>query len=801
MEDPQSSLAIASRHFDNGQIKDAYTTFLSTAQMTMQSLFDVKFVHCSIVTKPQNATALLSILHTCVDHIEKIIEYHSPTSLATKIAPPLPPKPTHVSKPVLPPKPTSKLPPIPTASVTAPLLKRSVSNKVTPYTSQQHTRSNSSLLVDLSSQRLEYNNEPTEIADGEIDPTHLVPAQTSNSDSLTPTENIKTNHIPLIPVPPLLTTHRVLQAKLDELESSLKDYRTRKQQLSRGEQQQFNYQMTENEINEAISKYTPFVAEAKHTLNRVRTLYMSAATIPSILHFSPGLVAYQITRIESAIFLAIPSHALLSHAPKSPHPRVVASTDFFNYITRLIEHSILLPQEASVRAQHINHWIKIATKCHDLNNYQTLKAIVSALGTPPVQRLKRTWAYIPKKSLSRFETMTELMSEHNNYGKYREHMGIVSTSVLNGKSVNLIQSEHYKRPTVPFLGTFIHDMTYLLAAVGQQQQKNTAAPPNIFAIPTRTSSRQYQGCTQPQHQDARISKLLDILVKFQQTPTYDRKPNATNSKMIQKSQNQVRPSFSQAIHRSKSSFGRLGGAIGFGNSSTTTTTLNTVDGNTANDYFNSTHNSGDVFDVGSKIGDDYDMEEQQSLVTQYLLMRSWVSQNTVDELSLLREPAIHHKNSPGRTSSMGSHYTSSMMSNTSSLMRINSSHSPATSSTLTFASSLYDTSRPASLDDYTLHHGRPYIYGRDSANAAPLTSSSTLEDNDDDYDILLSPHPVVVSPQDDGWRDLMYNKENLLGAPLVPPRPISNSPIPIETSYKTVSQRIAQEAIASRRLS
>lgn len=55
------------------------------------------------------------------------MEYHSPT---TKIAPPLPPKPTHVSKPVLPPKPTSKLPPIPTPSKTTPLMmKRSVSNR------------------------------------------------------------------------------------------------------------------------------------------------------------------------------------------------------------------------------------------------------------------------------------------------------------------------------------------------------------------------------------------------------------------------------------------------------------------------------------------------------------------------------------------------------------------------------------------------------------------------------------------------------------------------------------------------
>lgn len=518
--------------------------------------------------------------------------------------------------------------------------------------------------------------------------------------------------------------------------------------------------MTENELNEAIYKYTPFVAEAKHTLNRVRTLYMSAATIPSILHFTPGLVAYQITRIESAIFLAIPSHALLSHTPKSPHPRVVASTDFFNYITRLIEHSILLPQEASVRAQHINHWIKIANKCQDLNNYQTLKAVVSALGTPPVQRLKRTWAYIPKKSLARLDAMNELMSEHNNYGKYREHMGIVSTAVLNGKSVNLIQSEHYKRPTIPFLGTFIHDMTYLLAAIGQQQQKIPTT--ELPGIPMRTSSRQYQGSIQPHHQDPRISKLLEILIKFQATPTYDRKPNVANAKMIQKSQSQVRPSLSQAIHRSKSSFGRLGGAIGFGSSNTA---INTVDGNTTNDYSNGTSNGGDTcsFDASGKIGEDFDTEEQQSLVTQYLLMRSWVSQNTVDELSLLREPAAaNSKNASGRTSSMGSHYTNSVMSNTSSLMRINSNHSPATSSTLTFASSMYDNSRPASLDDYTLHCARSYIYGRESANTAPLTSSSTLEDNDeDDYDIVPH-HPVVVSQQDGPWNDTMYNKGKLL---------------------------------------
>ncbi|OAD70472.1 hypothetical protein PHYBLDRAFT_115246, partial [Phycomyces blakesleeanus NRRL 1555(-)] len=130
---------------------------------------------------------------------------------------------------------------------------------------------------------------------------------------------------------------------------------------------------------------------------------MSAATIPDLMQFNPHMVAYQLTLIDSAIFRAIPQTALLSHSPKSPHPCIVASTDFFNYFTRAIEHSILLPQEASRRAELVNRWIKIASYCLKLLNFQTLKAIVSALHSPPVSRLRRTWECIPKKRMQRLD--------------------------------------------------------------------------------------------------------------------------------------------------------------------------------------------------------------------------------------------------------------------------------------------------------------------------------------------------------------------------------------------------------------
>ena len=85
----------------------------------------------AIVSKSQNSAALISILHSCIDHVEKIMEYHSPTAL-NKIAPPLPPKPSHVNKPVLPPKPstttTRTTPPIPPSSNII-MMKRTMSAK------------------------------------------------------------------------------------------------------------------------------------------------------------------------------------------------------------------------------------------------------------------------------------------------------------------------------------------------------------------------------------------------------------------------------------------------------------------------------------------------------------------------------------------------------------------------------------------------------------------------------------------------------------------------------------------------
>ncbi|KAG1465489.1 hypothetical protein G6F56_004874 [Rhizopus delemar] len=181
---------------------------------------------------------------------------------------------------------------------------------------------------------------------------------------------------------------------------------------------------------------------------------LQAIQVLSILQFCPAITAYQLTLIESAIFRHITLKAIKHHKPKTPEPSILASVDFFNYLTRLIEYGTLTKPNASDRARHLNYWIQVAHRCHELKNYQTLKAIISALGTPPMQRLKQSWSFVPKKSMQQLEELTEIMSESSNYEKYR-------LLLLTKKS----------EPVVPFLGLFLHDMTYLCALKDPQDRE------------------------------------------------------------------------------------------------------------------------------------------------------------------------------------------------------------------------------------------------------------------------------------------------------------------------------------------
>lgn len=65
-------------------------------------------------------------------------------------------------------------------------------------------------------------------------------------------------------------------------------------------------------------------------------------------------------------------------------------------------------------------------KCRGLNNYSTLTSIISALGTAPIHRLKRTWDQIPARTITVLEQMRKLMGSTKNFGEYRESLHLAN---------------------------------------------------------------------------------------------------------------------------------------------------------------------------------------------------------------------------------------------------------------------------------------------------------------------------------------------------------------------------------------
>ncbi|ORX62883.1 ras GEF [Hesseltinella vesiculosa] len=758
MEDGPSSLELAQRLEEDGLIKDAYFKYVSVAQTSVQAMADIKFLQSSVVASPKHWPVLISTMRTCLTHMEQIISSHSPmapqqpqlTGDSIK-KPPVPPKPSRMHKPNVPPKPVrghlsrpsspsledhlqdksseKQRQPPPPPNPTRPFSVPSPDHLRLGPANRQHRPMTQ--VIDASRHRRSSsasNNQPDE----DIDPTQLVPAQT-NVDLNTSLSD----HVPLIPAPPLLTTHRILQAKLDDLEASVKQYKDRKKHLQNADG--LLDPRIEDELNHHILLCSRQVADTKLTLNRVRTIYMSASTIPSVMQFKPHLIAYQVTLIDAAIFLAIPPTALLSHSPKHPHPRIVASTDFFNYFTRIIEHSILVPQEASARAQLIHYWIKVASRCLDLNNYQSLKAIVSALGTPPVQRLRRTWAYIPKKSTTKLDSLNDLLSEADNYAEYREHMGMVSATVIHGKSVAQIRAEHYTKPTVPFLGTFLHDSTYLMAAC----QSAGVSPQD----------------------DARITQLLTDMQRFQNGPKFATALPGTYNKQHQK--HHFRPSLSNALHRGASGIGRISNNFGFGSSSSPSDNASVA-----------SISSASALDDDDNDDSADNMEEEQAMATQYLLMRPWVNQDTVDQLSLLREPP-RQKSTTMNNRSNSSHYSNGQVSSTGSSIYL----------------SVQD--RPTSMDDEFYRRFSDESGGSTRLSTSSTTSSSRWPFGRRSMDQpnampLDQPSPTTSSPLSSSVP--MSSASSSSQAPVVPPRPSNLTTVPAANDeFKAaLAQRLAK---------
>ncbi|XP_074194239.1 ral guanine nucleotide dissociation stimulator-like 3 isoform X3 [Rhinolophus sinicus] len=198
---------------------------------------------------------------------------------------------------------------------------------------------------------------------------------------------------------------------------------------------------------------------------------------PELLDFSVDEVAEQLTLMDAELFLRVrPWECLGSVWSQRDRPgaagiapTVRATVTQFNTVTGCVLGSVLGAPglAAPQRAQRLEKWIRIAQRCRELRNFSSLRAILSALQSNPIYRLKSSWGAVSREPLSTFRKLSQIFSDENNHLSSREILSQEEATDRLQEADTPPGSLPSKLPPgpVPYLGTFLTDLVMLDTAL------------------------------------------------------------------------------------------------------------------------------------------------------------------------------------------------------------------------------------------------------------------------------------------------------------------------------------------------
>ncbi|KAF8533804.1 ras guanine nucleotide exchange factor domain-containing protein [Trichophaea hybrida] len=182
-------------------------------------------------------------------------------------------------------------------------------------------------------------------------------------------------------------------------------------------------------------------------LNALKAALAPGGLPVSILDFEPIELARQFTLKESRMFCSIRPEELIAQEWTKKNgsiaTNVLGMSSLSTDLAHLVAETILDVQDIKKRAVVIKHWIKIADRCLELNNYDSLMAIMCTLNTSTIVRLKKTWELVSYKTKQVLEQLRSVIDVSKNHAVLRAR--------LRG----------HVPPCLPFLGTYLTDLTFV----------------------------------------------------------------------------------------------------------------------------------------------------------------------------------------------------------------------------------------------------------------------------------------------------------------------------------------------------
>ncbi|EPX70859.1 guanyl-nucleotide exchange factor Ste6 [Schizosaccharomyces octosporus yFS286] len=167
----------------------------------------------------------------------------------------------------------------------------------------------------------------------------------------------------------------------------------------------------------------------------------------SLLLFPPDEVAKQLCLIEFRTFSNIPPIHFLTKVWSNLKniSSEESGTVYYisNQLVNFVAETIVRERDLRKRTHYLGFFIQVCHCLFKYNNFASLFSIISALNSAPVHRLKRTWSNLSNKYSVLFDSLTSLTNASKNFSQYRECL------------------ERCSLPSVPFLGVYFTDLTFL----------------------------------------------------------------------------------------------------------------------------------------------------------------------------------------------------------------------------------------------------------------------------------------------------------------------------------------------------
>ncbi|KGO71845.1 Guanine-nucleotide dissociation stimulator CDC25 [Penicillium italicum] len=181
--------------------------------------------------------------------------------------------------------------------------------------------------------------------------------------------------------------------------------------------------------------------------------------VPFILACESQVLAHQLTLIEMAALSEVDWRDLVEMKWSSSCPLVTNWVQFltqeerkgidlvvgrFNLMVKWILSEIVLTRDINERARTIIKYIHTAAHARRICNYATMLQIAIALSSSDCSRLQSTWQLISIEDKRLFKDMECLIQPVRNFNDLRVEM----------------ETANLQEGCIPFLGLYVHDLTY-----------------------------------------------------------------------------------------------------------------------------------------------------------------------------------------------------------------------------------------------------------------------------------------------------------------------------------------------------